>query len=311
MICSLAKLYSLGLRREEYPLSRNAMANLSIDQVRSFLAVVDTGSFTAAGHLLELKQSTISGHIAKLEHALSCSLLVRDTHRVSPTIDGQALIGFSRELIQSHDRLKAFFSLGGLRGRIHLGVSEDYTLSTLGKVLARFADSHPSVDLQLTIGLSRSLYQAYDAGEIDMIFCKRRGGDPRGKVAWTENLIWVGRPGFVVDLAAPVPLVLYPPPSMTRTFALDALEAAGRSWRIACTSGSLMGLRAAVEAGLGIAPHSGRVMPHGLAAVDDAAGLPAIGEIEFVVLGPGRHHAIGNALEDMILSSTAELQAAP
>jgi DNA-binding transcriptional LysR family regulator len=287
------------------------MANLSVDQVRSFLAVVDTGSFTAAADLLGVGQSTISGHIAKLEHALARSLLVRDTHRVAPTIDGQALIGFSRELIESHDRLQAFFSPGGLRGRVHLGVSEDYTLSALGGVLARFADSHPSVDLQLTIGLSRTLYQAYDAGEIDVIFCKRRGDDPRGRVAWRENLIWIGRPGLLPDPAAPLPLVLYPPPSMTRTLALNALEAANRTWRVACTSGSLMGLRAAVEAGLGIAPHSAKVMPRGLAAVDARAGLPSIGEIEFVVLGPGRHHPIGNALEELILSSTAELQTAP
>jgi DNA-binding transcriptional LysR family regulator len=286
------------------------MGNLNIELLRSFLAVVENNSFTGAAQSLELRQSTVSGHIARLEQALGRSLLTRDTHRIAPTPDGQALIGFAREVLLSHDRLCAFFSPSGLRGRIRLGVSEDYTLSTLAHVLARFADRHDAVDLQITVGLSRTLYQSYDAGDLDVIFCKRRRGDPRGRLAWAEDLIWTGRPGFLPDPAQPVPLVLYPSPSMTRTLAIDALEAAGRSWRIACTSGSLMGLRAAVEAGLGIAPHSAKVMPPGLVAIPESAGLPALGEVEFVVLGPGRHHLVATALQDAILASTTELQGA-
>lgn len=287
------------------------MSNLNIDHIRSFLAVLESGSFTAAAQALGVRQSTVSGHIARLEQALNRSVLLRDTHRVAPTPDGQALIGFARDVLEAHDRLRAFFSPGGLRGRIRLGVSEDYTLSALAQVLARFADRNPSVDLQLTVGLSRVLYQGYDAGELDVIFCKRRRGDPRGELAWAEELIWVGRPGFLPDPALPLPLVLYPPPSMTRTLALDALEAAGRPWRIACTSGSLMGVCAAVEAGLGIAPHSARVMPPGLAPIPNTAGLPPIGEVEFVVLSAGRQHAVATALQDTILTSTAELRAVP
>ncbi|WP_147047794.1 LysR substrate-binding domain-containing protein [Methylobacterium gnaphalii] len=287
------------------------MSNLNVELLRSFLAVVESSSFTAAAHTLGVRQSTVSGHIARLEQALGRSLLMRDTHRVAPTLDGQAMIGFARDVLEAHDRLRAFFSPSGLRGSIRLGVSEDYTLSTLAQVLARFADRHPSVDLQLTVGLSRVLYQGYDAGELDVIFCKRRRGDPRGELAWAEDLIWAARPGFVPDPGQPLPLVLYPPPSMTRTLAIDALDAAGRPWRIACTSGSLMGLRAAVEAGLGIAPHSARVMPPGLRPIPEAAGLPAIGEVEFVLLGPGRHHVVAAALQETILASTAELQGVP
>ena len=245
-----------------------------------------------------------------MERALGRPLFLRDTHRVALTPDGQAATGFAREALEAHDRLRAFFSPSGLRGRIRLGVSEDYTLSALARVLARFAERHPSVDLQLTVGLSRVLYQGYDAGELGVIFCKRRPSDPRGELAWVEALIWAGKPGFVPDSALPLPLVLYPPPSMTRTLTLDALEAVGRSWRIACTSGSLMGLRAAVEAGLGIAPHSARVMPPGLAPIPHSTGLPTIGAVEFVVLGPGHHHVAATALQDAILASTAELQGA-
>src|SRR5689334_4380826 len=139
------------------------MGNLNIELLRSFLAVVESNSFTAAAQALGLRQSTVSGHIARLEQALGRTVLMRDTHRVAPTPDGQALIGFARDVLQAHDRLCAFFLSSGLRGRIRLGVSEDYTLSTLAHVLARFANRHDAVDLQITVGLSRTLYQSYDA----------------------------------------------------------------------------------------------------------------------------------------------------
>ncbi len=164
------------------------------------------------------------------------------------------------------------------------------------------------MDLQLKVGLSRALYQGYDAGELDVIFGKRRAGDPRGELAWREELVWVGQHGFIPDPALPLPLVLYPQPSITRTLAVDALEAAGRSWRVACTTGSLTGLRAAAGAGVGMAPHSARLLPAGLAAIPTTAGLPLLGAVDFMVIGPGRHHAVATALMEAILASTAELQ---
>jgi DNA-binding transcriptional LysR family regulator len=281
---------------------------LNPDLLRSFLAVVDDGGFTAAGRQLGLRQSTVSQHITRLEEALGRPLLARDTHRVALTPDGDALVGFARAVMESNDRLHRFFSGTELRGRIRLGASEDFALSALPKVLARFTVRNSSVDLQLTVGLSGVLYERYDAGELDVIFVKRRAGDRRGQFAWRERLVWVGRPGYSPDPALPLPLVLFPPPSITRKLAVDALEAAGRSWRVACTSGSLTGLRAAAEAGLGVAPHSAQLIPPGLVALTPSAVLPELGQIEFVVIGSGGHHSAAAALVEAILASTAELQ---
>jgi DNA-binding transcriptional LysR family regulator len=67
--------------------------------------------------------------------------------------------------------------------------------------------------------------------------------------------------------------------------ALEALERAGLTWRIACTSGSLSGLRAACLAGLGVTAHVRGLLPEGLAEIPVASGLPELGDVEFVVLG--------------------------
>ena len=284
------------------------MKPLNVEWLRSFLAIADEGSFTGAAKRLGVLQSTMSQRVARLEEALGRPLLERDTHRVAMTPDGQAMVGLARDVVAANERVRGFFSATGLRDRIRLGVSEDFTQLGLADVLARFADRNSAVDLQLTVGLSSALYHGFDAGELDVIFAKRRAGDPRGQLVWRERLVWVGRPGFVPDPAAALPLVLYPPPSITRKLAVEAVERAKRSWRVACTSGSMMGLRAATEAGLGIASHSAKLVPASLAVIPTGAGLPALGEIEFVVIGPGRHHAVATALTEALLASLAELR---
>lgn len=279
--------------------------------LRSFVAVAEMRSFTLAAERLGLRQSTVSQHIKRLEEGLGRRLLARDTHAVAPTPDGDALLGFARQVLDAHERIDHFFTGSELRGRIRLGVSEDFVLSSLQAVLAEFAERHAAVDLELTVGLSGLLYERFDAGELDVIFAKRRAGDTRGQVAWREQLVWIGRPGIRPDPRQPLPLLLYPPPSITRGLALDALERAGRSWRLACTSGSLSGLCAAAWAGLGVAPHSERLLPRGLAALPASRSLPALAEIEFVVIGPGQHHRAASALMAVILRHAGRLEGSP
>jgi DNA-binding transcriptional LysR family regulator len=192
----------------------------------------------------------------------------------------------------------------GRRNRRHRGL---HAVSVFGAIVRSWKTAGASVDLELTVGLSGILYQRFDAGDLDVIFVERRAGDARGQTAWRERLVWIGRPGIRPDPQLALPLILYPP-SVPRALALDALERARRPWRIACTTGSLSGLYAAARAGLGVAPHSGRLIPSGLAALPSSPHLPDLAEIEFVVIGPGPHDKAASALVDTILSRADRLQ---
>jgi DNA-binding transcriptional LysR family regulator len=273
-----------------------AVPNIPPPLLRSFVAVSELRSFTAAARRLNLRQSTVSQHIQKLEALTGRRLLLRDTHGVTPTTEGDALRDFARGILDANGRLEQFLIGSAQRETLRLGISEDFAVAQLADVLTAFREHYPDVDLELTVGLSAFLYQRYDAGEIDLIFAKRRRGDRRGDVAWREPLAWIARPGFVLPKDAPVPLISYSPPSITRSLAIGALESVGRSWRMVCTSGSLNGLRAGIAAGLGIAAHSARLMPAGLVELPPPHGLPALGEVEFVAIGPGHQHAAANAL---------------
>jgi DNA-binding transcriptional LysR family regulator len=281
---------------------------LNPELLQSFIAVAEMKSFTLAAQRLGLRQSTVSQHIKRLEESLQRHLFARDTHSVAPTPDGDALLDFARQVLEANERMDRFFAGSELRGHIRFGASEDFVLTGLHEVLAAFAQRHASVGLELTVGLSGVLYERFDAGDLDIIFVKRRTGDTRGQTAWREQLVWVGRPGIRPDPQLPLPLLLYPPPSITRALALDALGRAGRDWRVACTSGSLSGICAAARAGLGVAPHSARLIPPDLVALPSSRYLPELAEIEFVVIGPGQQHRIASALINVILQNADRLQ---
>jgi DNA-binding transcriptional LysR family regulator len=251
--------------------------------LESFLAVAQSRNFTEAGRRLGLQQSTVSQHIRKLEESAGRRLFVRDTHRVTLTADGEAMTGFAQTILDTSQRAQRYFAGSQLRGRVRFGASEDFVSTRLPEVLREFVRQHALVDLELRVGVSATLYELLDAGELDLVLAKRRAGDDRGRLVWRDRLTWVGAPGIQVQ--APMPLILFNAPSITRTVALEALERVGLPWRVACTSGSLSGLRAACLAGLGVTVHARGLTPEGLVEMPASFGLPALGDVEFVVMG--------------------------
>lgn len=269
------------------------------DLLRTLIAVAESGSFTGAARALGLRQSTVSQQIRRLEEATGRRLLDRDTHRVALTAEGEAMLDHARRVLDAHERMGLYLSGTRLHGRLRIGASEDFVLSALPDVLADFLRRYPGVNLELTAGLSETLYDTFDAGALDVLLVKRRRGDKRGTTAWSEPIVWAGRADYRPPMGEPLPLLLYPPPSVTRARAIERLETIARPWRVAFTSASLAGLTAAARAGIGVMPHSARLMPPGLAVV--SAGLPTLPVVEFVVIGPGGHNPVAEALIAAIL----------
>ncbi|WP_414720902.1 LysR substrate-binding domain-containing protein [Streptomyces sp.] len=266
-------------------------------QLRTFLAVAQTLSFTQAARRLGLRQSTVSQHVRRLEDATGRPLFTRDTHSVELTEDGEAMLGFARTILQAHERAAAFFTGTRLRGRLRFGASEDFVLTRLPEILESFRREHPEVDLELTVELSGILNARLEAGRLDLILAKRRGEETHGELVWQDALIWIGAPRLRIDPDRPVPLIVFPPPGITRARALEALEAEGRPWRIACTSSSLSANVAAARAGLGVMAHTRGLIPPGLEPVPARYGLPELGEVDFVLRKGRRRGAAQEAAE--------------
>jgi DNA-binding transcriptional LysR family regulator len=282
---------------------------IDLTQLRSFVAVEQMGSFTLAAERLGLGQSTVSQHIQRLEASLGRKLLARDTHRVVLTGDGEALLGHAREMLSIQGQVQSLFADNSLRGTLRLGVSEDFVTSQLPAVLEAFVRSHPSVDLELTVALSGVLYEMQDNGELDLVLAKRRLGDARGRLVYREPLIWLARdPERIRALTTPLPLIAFPPPSVTRAVALEALRRQQVPWRIVCTCGSLSGLTAAARAGMGVLVQPRSMAPTGL--TETAPGwLPVLEDVEFVLVPrKGADQLLVGVLSDDILAKVRNLR---
>lgn len=277
--------------------------------LRTFVTVVETRHFTAAGQRLGLSQSTVSQHIRKLEAVAGRRLLARDTHAVGLTEDGEALAGFARAILETEDRAMRHFTRSELRGRLRLGIGDDLVLTRLPEILRAFVRANPHVDLELTVGLSAFLYEKQDRGELDLVFAKRRKGEDRGRLVWKEKLVWLGARGLRIEPDQPVPLIVFETASITRDQTIWALETAGLSWRIACTSGSFNGLMAATMAGLGVTAQAKAFRPPYLDDVGAVLGLPDLGDVDYVVVErqAGRGGAAG-ALAAVILANSDRLR---
>src|SRR6201985_3457130 len=106
--------------------------------LQTFLAVAQTRSFTQAGERLGLRQSTVSQHVRKLEEQAGRRLFVRDTHSVTATADGEAMVEFARNILAANERAQRYFAGSHVRGRLRFGASEDFVASRLQEGLREF-----------------------------------------------------------------------------------------------------------------------------------------------------------------------------
>ncbi|PYB69854.1 MULTISPECIES: LysR family transcriptional regulator [Rhizobium] len=256
---------------------------LDLVHLRSFVSISQLGSFTAASQKLGLGQSTVSQHLQRLEAAIGRRLLDRDTHGVQLTADGEALLPHARQLLSLERQTSSLFEAARPSGRLRLGISEDLVSGQLPVLLQDFIADYPAVELHLTVALSKDLADMQDKGELDLVFAKRRLGDRRGEVILREPLVWLAADPDAI-LANPVlPLIVFPPPSLTRTLLMEALERTGHPWRIVCSCQSLSGLTAAARAGMGVLVQPRNLAPPGLRELPPSA-LPTIEDVEFILV---------------------------
>jgi len=258
------------------------MRPLSPELLRSFVAVVQSGSFTAASERVSLSQSTVSQHIRRLEDIVGQPLFERNTRNVRLSRQGETLYDYAQRILELMD--DAFTAISGpaLNGTVRLGLSEDFASTRLTLALANFLQRNPQVELVIATGLSGDLFRELDEGRHDLVFAKRLSGSHRGQVVRTERLYWcVGPQSRITGGESVLPLALHPEPSVSRTRVLETLKATNREYRIATVSSSIAVLKSAAIAGLGISAFADYVVPDGLVRLD--AGLPDLGELDFVI----------------------------
>jgi len=284
------------------------MQNLELDLLRSFAAVADTGSFTAAADLVARTQSAVSMQIKRLEEILGRRVFERSSRSIELTPDGTVLLDYARRMLELNDESLRLIAKPRVAGRVRLGVTEYFVPTELPRILSRFAAAHPGVQLEVRMGLTRDLRPEIDAGRLDAAIV-RLEGTRRVEPIWKEPEEWVAADAFADDRDVPVPLVALPPGCVLRDFAMEALKKQKRGWRLAYTGSSMTSVQAAVLAGLGVS-----ILP--LSAVLPGMRLlrgrpwPNPGALEFgVIKGAGARGEIVEALESVAREALAVIDA--
>jgi DNA-binding transcriptional LysR family regulator len=260
----------------------NMNVTLDLDLLRVFVAVVDTGSFTAAAVRLNSTQSTVSQKVMRLEQAAEQRLLDRSRRKTQPTEAGEQLLGYARRMLALHDEAAAALSGAALSRTLRLGLPEDFASTLVTPVLAGFLRDHANVRLEVTSGLSRELRHGYEVGEFDLVMLKQRRGSG-GVRRWPEPLGWLESAAHPVGDADPLPLVAFPPHGLYRGDMTAALDAIGRRWHIVYTSSSLASLQSAIGDGLGISLLPLRTALPGHRVLPPARGLPVVDTMEIAI----------------------------
>lgn len=264
------------------------MRHIDTDTLATFVAIVETGSFTQAGQRVGRSQAAVSTTISKLEKRLSIRLLNRTGRTVTLTPDGHTLCNYARRLLALESEM--FETLIGAEGSGHvrLGMPDDY-LGLFGvSVMEHFAARHPSISVEVVCEFSDDLEKLVEAGRIDLAIVTRRDGDYSGDVLRREALTWVGPVNAHPERAEELPLALFPDNCRARPHILKALSAAGRAYRITWVSSHMQSIQSAVMMGFGLTALPASALSFDHRKLGPAEGFPPLPELELALkLAPG------------------------
>jgi DNA-binding transcriptional LysR family regulator len=171
-----------------------------------------------------------------------------------------------------------------MRGRLRFGAADELALSELPTILRDFRALYPRINLELTVTQSGTLLRRLTASHLDLIFINQPADSDRGRLVRRDRLVWVGLEQTTIDPGQPVPVITYQAPSLSRSAAIQSLEAAQRTWRITCNTREINGVLAAARAGIGICVLAQSRVPSDLRILSDRLDLPELPGIEMALV---------------------------
>lgn len=282
---------------------------LDLDLLRTFVAVVQTGSITAAARALHRTQSATSMQMQRLEEQLGCSLLHRRKREgTSLTIDGEWLLPRARQLLALNDDVLSERKHAAAAGLVRIGAVEHYATNVLPALLVQFCRKHPQVQFDLQIGIPTSMRPRLGL-EFDLVIgmgpqgVAAKSGIPGTTVLTQSPVVWVCSPKNEIWRVRPVPLALQQEGSGVRAWATAALDSAGVPWRQACCCGSLVALEAAVQAGVGIGAFTAHTISDRLRILGPEEGFPPLPRAEvWIAMADGAASRATRLMHDFLVA---------
>ncbi|HET9870011.1 MAG TPA: LysR family transcriptional regulator [bacterium] len=233
-------------------------------QLRYFLAVSQTGRFTAAAQACHVSQPSLSIQVAKLEGELGGALFERGRKGARLTARGEAFLPRARAILDQMEAAQEdAAALSGLRlGKVALGCMPTTGAHLLPPILTAFKKAHPTIQVQLKEESSPDLAQGLEQGEIELAILDEAGLRPSlgHQAVLTEELLLAlppkhplaGKKALALKQVAPDPFILMKTGHGFRQITLELYRKEGLEPRVVFESGGIETVQALVAAGLGI-----------------------------------------------------------
>lgn len=228
-----------------------ARLNLHLQHLAYVQEVARLGSLSRAAEALQVSQPALSQALAEVERRLGVALFERAGRRQRPTAAGTEVLQFAEQVLARADDLRRRLDVyrGGAGGPLSLGMIDAASLYVLPRVVRRFRDAHPAVELRVVVADSNGLLARLRAFELDLAVVVGPVDEP--DLCATELLrepLHVYRPERDTGDAR---WVLYPQGSRTRRIIDAAFARAGIRPVVTLESGNPQVLRQMVALGLG------------------------------------------------------------
>lgn len=247
--------------------------NVTPQQLKAFLRVADTGSFSEAAVQLALSQPALSRTIRVIEESLGVRLFDRDTRNVALTPAGQELRPIALRIVREFDTSFSEFArfVSGRRGRVVIATLPSMAAVLLPGAVARFRDTRPDVDFQILDAHSGSVQSAVAEGlaeigltaqpspDHDLVYHSLLS-DEFGLVSRRDDVL-AGRRAVSWSVFADRPFVAMSSGSSVRAITDAAFLHCGMAVAPLFECGFLATARALVDAGLGITALPGLTVP--------------------------------------------------
>lgn len=257
------------------------MPTLDLELLRSLTAVVGQGSFAAGALQLGRTQSAVTQQMQRLEQQVGHALFEKHGRQKHLTDHGRKLLNYAQHLLAMNDEALRSLTDGTIEGFARIGAPHDVADTLLPPLLAEAARNAPLVKLEIQVGRSPYLMESLKSAELDMVISNRPDSEFDSLRLISTPTVWLCGATYVHDPERPIPLVEANGPSIFRRIGREALDQAGLPWVARHTSTSLVGIKAAVRAGLGVTARGGEQLDAELRVLGDAEGLPPLPSLTY------------------------------
>jgi DNA-binding transcriptional LysR family regulator len=258
----------------------------SLENMRAFVAVARTGSFTAAAQALDLVTSVVTKRVSQLEASVGTVLLHRTTRKVVLSAEGEYHLSRIAATIAQHDETIAAIRMGPqrLEGAIRIKVPSTLGYVRLNRLIRRFVEEHPGIDVEVLL-LDGPLNPAAEGIDIAITAFPASFDGVADEFLWPLRRLLVASPDYLArhePLEHPRqlpghPCIVYQPTGASWSF-LGNTGVISVTVRPRLSSNDMLMLLDAIRDGAGIG-----LMSRYIAAADLASGALATVLPEFPV----------------------------